>query len=634
MRSSSIPGYNGTTTSSRTQIARPMELAEVNDDMAPSSLPTPPSSSSSGSSSGSNGGRALSLGTAAPLTRSMSSPQASPSNHLPPPPTPPRTTLIPPPNHPQSPLRVLPPGHPINARRGSDSAFSPTSSHHHTTTSTIAAASASPSPSPSTASTTISQSHRSSPAGVASTGPGRVTSDPTHFTFATTSHNNNNNARHQSPPSSASSSPSLAPLATPTPVTVTPATPPIQPTPSTQHHSSSATSTPAATPSSSSSSSSSGNGNSNNNSLPPPVQRAGSLSSPRLARMSSPISNLHQSLSPSTSLTSLPTASSSTTTTATQNGVSLPTAPTISTSASSPSPSSGKSSQHNNNIIEEALAQGKPVLSFASPTRSNSSPAVTPSSSGSNNNNNNTRNRSTAVAAPSTTTTAPTTTTSTTNRSTTSATTSTPSKPRDGSGASNGPNNPLTSPRQGQNEVQLRAEKAPAAPFSDLHFQVLELVEEKTPTDEEAKHREDLTMAVASIIHSKWSEVEVHRIGSSATGTYLPESDIDLVVRYIDPSKKLGVGELYALADLLAEFVEDRGDVNVISTASVPLIKMRDRQTGYYVDISFNIDSGLQSTVLVMDYLDEYPNLKPLVMLLKLFLQVRGLNCLYTGIYL
>jgi DNA polymerase sigma len=39
--------------------------------------------------------------------------------------------------------------------------------------------------------------------------------------------------------------------------------------------------------------------------------------------------------------------------------------------------------------------------------------------------------------------------------------------------------------------------------------------------------------------------------------------------------------------------------VQVISTAAVPLIKMFDRYSGYYVDISFNIMSGLNSTVNV-----------------------------------
>ena len=125
-----------------------------------------------------------------------------------------------------------------------------------------------------------------------------------------------------------------------------------------------------------------------------------------------------------------------------------------------------------------------------------------------------------------------------------------------------------------------------------------------------------------------WESVEVHVIGSCATELFLPESDIDLVVRNPKNKPTLTIQDLHTLGTQLQSV---SSSIQIISTASVPLIKLVDNLTTFTVDITLNIDTGLYSTSLVLAYLHTYPVLRPLTIVLKQFLKMRGLNDLYTG---
>lgn len=73
-------------------------------------------------------------------------------------------------------------------------------------------------------------------------------------------------------------------------------------------------------------------------------------------------------------------------------------------------------------------------------------------------------------------------------------------------------------------------------------------------------------------------------------------------------------------------------DINVIDRAFVPIVKMRDKQTRFYIDISFNVHENVLKTV---EYLNarkhRIPELEPLVLVLKQFLAQRGLNHPFSG---
>lgn len=68
-----------------------------------------------------------------------------------------------------------------------------------------------------------------------------------------------------------------------------------------------------------------------------------------------------------------------------------------------------------------------------------------------------------------------------------------------------------------------------------------------------------------------------------------------------------------------------------IYTAKVPIIKMIDRATNIHVDISFNINDGLEGVDIVKRYIKKYPQTKYITIVVKYFLKQRGLNDTYMG---
>jgi hypothetical protein len=60
--------------------------------------------------------------------------------------------------------------------------------------------------------------------------------------------------------------------------------------------------------------------------------------------------------------------------------------------------------------------------------------------------------------------------------------------------------------------------------------------------------------------------------------------------------------------------------LQVIRSAKVPIVKFDHRRSGISVDICVNNDSGITTGRLLRKYVREYPPLRPLTMVLKVFL--------------
>ena len=82
---------------------------------------------------------------------------------------------------------------------------------------------------------------------------------------------------------------------------------------------------------------------------------------------------------------------------------------------------------------------------------------------------------------------------------------------------------------------------------------------------------------------------------------------------------------------LIRESVTDRDNIKVLDKASVPIIKVTETKTDLRIDISFNMINGVKSAALIKEYLNEYPCLRYLAMVLKQFLLQRDLNEVWTG---
>lgn len=160
-----------------------------------------------------------------------------------------------------------------------------------------------------------------------------------------------------------------------------------------------------------------------------------------------------------------------------------------------------------------------------------------------------------------------------------------------------------------------------------LHTEIEQFYAHMIPTRTEHALRVKVVTRIESVVLAMWPDAHVEVFGSFRTGLYLPTSDIDLVVLGIWDQLPLRTLE----TELLACGIAEPNSVRVLDKASVPIIKLTDRESQVKVDISFNMESGVRSAELIKDYKRKYPVLSKLVLVLKQFLLQRDLNEVFTG---
>lgn len=160
-----------------------------------------------------------------------------------------------------------------------------------------------------------------------------------------------------------------------------------------------------------------------------------------------------------------------------------------------------------------------------------------------------------------------------------------------------------------------------------LHEEIEQFYAHMIPTSTEHTLRVKVVARIEAIVLNLWPMARVEMFGSFRTGLYLPTSDIDLVV--IGRWEKLPLRTLEN--ELINRGIAEPMSVRVLDKASVPIVKLTDRETQVKVDISFNMQSGVQSAELIKDYKRQYPVLAKLVLVLKQFLLQRDLNEVFTG---
>ncbi|CAI5459473.1 unnamed protein product, partial [Closterium sp. Yama58-4] len=141
----------------------------------------------------------------------------------------------------------------------------------------------------------------------------------------------------------------------------------------------------------------------------------------------------------------------------------------------------------------------------------------------------------------------------------------------------------------------------PRSPFLRLHQEIVEFCRFVEASEQEKQARAEAVGRVTAVIQSIWAHCHVEVFGSYATGVYLPTSDVDVSI----PA--------------------------VIGQARVPIIKFLEIASGVSFDISFDTSNGPETAKFIRKSMKAMPALRPISLVLKLFLQQRGLNEVFTG---
>ncbi|XP_015588821.1 non-canonical poly(A) RNA polymerase PAPD5 isoform X2 [Cephus cinctus] len=160
-----------------------------------------------------------------------------------------------------------------------------------------------------------------------------------------------------------------------------------------------------------------------------------------------------------------------------------------------------------------------------------------------------------------------------------------------------------------------------------LHEEIEDFFTYMCPSKEEHSLRVRVVQRIEQVIYDLWPNSKVEVFGSFRTGLYLPTSDIDLVVIGMWTNLPLRTLE----RALLDQNIAEPSSIKVLDKASVPIVKLTDKETEIKVDISFNMNNGVKSAELIKSFKRRYPVLDKLVMVLKQFLLQRDLNEVFTG---
>jgi non-canonical poly(A) RNA polymerase PAPD5/7 len=165
-------------------------------------------------------------------------------------------------------------------------------------------------------------------------------------------------------------------------------------------------------------------------------------------------------------------------------------------------------------------------------------------------------------------------------------------------------------------------------PLLQLHEEIIDFYDYMQPSKVDLESRLDVISRMRTIATSLWPSSQLDVFGSYETGLWLPNSDIDIVISTTAGEEPTELINSFAHKVCLQNMASE---MERILTAKVPILKMKDRATGIYLDVSFNIDNGLQGIMVVKEYLERYPEAKYIIFVVKYFLKQRGLNDTYSG---
>ena len=162
-----------------------------------------------------------------------------------------------------------------------------------------------------------------------------------------------------------------------------------------------------------------------------------------------------------------------------------------------------------------------------------------------------------------------------------------------------------------------------------LHKEILDFTEWVSPSEEEKYLRLLIIKRFKSSLELLWPSAKLLVHGSTVTNSYVPGSDLDFVV--VDSPQNLNIEDqlniLHNHLLNLKQIVQSK----IIYAAKCPIIKAIDFPFGFSLDIAIGNENGILNVPRQLSLFKSFPEIYPLLMVLKVFLINNNLDQPYRG---
>ncbi|KDP28719.1 hypothetical protein JCGZ_14490 [Jatropha curcas] len=161
-----------------------------------------------------------------------------------------------------------------------------------------------------------------------------------------------------------------------------------------------------------------------------------------------------------------------------------------------------------------------------------------------------------------------------------------------------------------------------------LNAPFLAIYESLVPPEEEKAKQKQLLSLLEKLVNKEWPQARLYLYGSCANSFGVLKSDIDvcLAIQNADINKS---EVLLKLADILQS--DNLQNVQALTRARVPIVKLMDPVTGISCDICINNVLAVVNTKLLWDYAQIDVRLRQLAFIVKHWAKSRGVNETYHG---
>ncbi|KAJ8466406.1 hypothetical protein OPV22_028958 [Ensete ventricosum] len=148
------------------------------------------------------------------------------------------------------------------------------------------------------------------------------------------------------------------------------------------------------------------------------------------------------------------------------------------------------------------------------------------------------------------------------------------------------------------------------------------------PAEEEKAKQKELLLSLQNLVTKEWPNAKLHLYGSCANCFGVSKSDIDVCLA-IDDHDLSKSDILLRLADILQS--GNLQNVQALTRARVPIVKLMDPDTGLSCDICVNNLLAVVNTKLLKDYAQIDERLRQLAFIVKHWARSRRVNETYQG---